>query len=303
MPPKRNSQGKVGRPRKKQRVATKKTPPKTIDHIVELLTHSDLKDLVYDLVQDPVISESVTKHLFNLEHAAAQTTYQGLIEEFSDFRKKINSVRYGADIWGYDGLEVPDFWEDIELLRKAGRQGLELAWQALLVIADNYKHNGEQGYKEADGPNKFDDDEFHWEVDGLMLECCIQLEAEAPEHLKPGRRIRELNQFRRKMSRSYPDLAYRYFFTIRYLKWVQGGKVGTYEKPDDYKPKPLPVPTPSPRVAGVRPKQTARKYAPSYMRSSKYMLAFAGREDLFEDGDDESDGSTSSDDEDEEDEE
>lgn len=287
MPPtakKRSGQAKDGPPSKKHRADSQKSPSNSINHIVELLSHSELRDLVLDLVDDPAISASVIEHLCRLEDTAAHTTYDALLQELEDFETEVASARYGQDIWGLGGIETPDFSHQIDLLCKAGQQGLELAWQALLRIADTYKHNGEQGYEERDGPTKFDDDEFHWEIDSLMLECCIDLEAESPEDLHPERRIRELKKLRNKITRSYPDLAYRYYFTISYLKWFQNGKVGNYEEPKDYdQPEPARPRIISPRVAGVRTKQTARKQAPSYMRSSRYRLAFAGRGNLFED--------------------
>ena len=197
-------------------------------------------------------------------------------------------------------MKFPDVWDEVDLLRQAGRHGLQLAWQALLKMATNFLHSGEQGYGERDGPGRFEDDKFHWEVDSFMLQCCIQLEAEAPEHLHPSHKLRDLNQMRNEITGSYPDLAYRYYFTNSYLKWVRGGKIGDYEKPMDYdeltQVPSRPAPNPAPQMAGVRTKQTARKQAPSYMRSSKYRLTFTGREDLLEDeSDEESDETGSSD--------
>ncbi|MCJ1241160.1 hypothetical protein MMC14_009164, partial [Varicellaria rhodocarpa] len=291
MPPaaKRFTQAEDGLASKRRRTAKEDVDVKVIDHIVELLPHSELKDLVLDLVKDPAISTLVIEHLKDREHVAAQATYDSLIANFEEFETEVRSARYGGDIWGYGGLEVPDFWEDIDLLRKAGHHGLELAWQALLRIADNFKHNGEQGYGERDGPNIIEDDDFHWDVDCLMLECCIQFEAQAPEHFDTTSKIHDLGGLRKNIAGF--DIAYRYFYTMGYLKWVQDGKVGDYEDPNEHEPEPVPGPVAkpesTPQPAGGRTKQTARKRARSVLSGSKYMLAFAGRED-YKDHDDES---------------
>ena len=288
MPPaaKRSTQAQDGLASKKRRTAKKGVDVKYIDHIVELLPHSELKDLVRDLVKDSAISTLVTEHLKDREHVATQATYDSLIAKFEEFETELRSARYGEDIWGDGSLEVPDFWEDIDLLRKAGHHGIELAWRALLRIADNFKHNGEQGYGERDGPNIIEDDDFHWDVDGVMLECCIQLEAQAPDQLDTTSKIRDLSKLRSKIvGFAGFDIAYRYFYTMGYLKWVRGGKVGDYDDPNKHRPKLVPEPVakakpePTPQPAGGRTKQTARKRARSVPSGSKYMLAFAGRED------------------------
>ena len=304
-----NSDAKDGPQMKKRRAAHEKIPPqaetspKAVSHVVELLPHSDLKDLVLDLINDPAISISVMNHLMDREHVAAQATYDSLLAEFEEFETEIRGVRYGGEIWGDDGMDVPYFYDDIALLCKAGQHGHELAWQAMLRIADNYKHNGEQGYRERDGPDSFDDDEFHWDLDSLMLECCIELEAQGPEHLRTTSRIRDLKNLRKKVN---SELGYWYLLTLKYLKWVQGGKIGDYKSPDDYIPKPIPKPVSktipklepnsAPRSAGGRTKQTARKSAPSVMKDSKYYRAFAGA-GQEKDRNDSSDDALSSEDE------
>ena len=294
-----NTQATDGPVTKKQRMANKKSPLEAVGHIVELLPHPKLRDVVFDLLKDSAISTLVMNHLKDRERAATQATYDSLITALEDFEIEIRGVKYGGEIWGTGGLEVPEFWDDIDLLRKAGRYGHELAWQAFLRIADNYKHNGEQGYMERDGPDRFEDDDFHWDVDSTMLECCVELEAQAPEDFNTTDRIRDLRKLRRKVG---SDSGYRYLLTLNYLKWIRGGKIGNYKGPDDYKPKPKPKPEPAPETKAkqnsisrpsVRTKQAARKSAPSNMTGSNYMLAFAGQEE----GDDEGTETFSSDNE------
>ena len=175
--------------------------------------------------------------------------------------------------WGsdndWDGDYLPKFKLKIDILRKVGRRGLELSWQALLQIGVTYMYCKMGGFEDIDdGPDEADQDNFHWDIDILLLECCIDIEAQTPETLDTERRIRDMEKLRKKVTGSYqyPNLAYRYFFTVNYLRWVQGGKVGDYETP-------------------ARDTERLLDWTLDSPRPSMYKCAFKGREDLVIMGD------------------
>jgi len=277
-PVKRHGSQSPAGPSPKRR-STKTIAAQEVDHVVDLLPHSSLKDLVRSLAKDPATSSAITNYLSMRECGAAEATYQSILADLEDACSQITDEGFEHGIWGhgYEDL-LPDFQPKIDLLCKAGVHGLELAWHALLKIADNVYYNGEQGYKYRDGPDRDEDDDFHWDMDEQMFQCCVELEAQAPQQLKARDKIRELKSLKRKVTNRDPELAYRYYFTSNYLKWILGGKAGNYEDPAEYHAEPeVYAPHKSKdAVLGLRSKQTARKSAPS----SRYLRAFRDRDDI-----------------------